>query len=71
MKPPAQKKGGAKNPLIFLKEVRQELKKVAWPTRKETLKLTAVVVFVSTVVAIFIGSLDFLFTNLSQLILKR
>jgi preprotein translocase subunit SecE len=71
MKPPISAPTGAKNPLIFLKEVRQELKKVVWPTKKETMKLTAVVIFVSVVVAIFIGILDFIFTNLSGLIIKR
>ena len=71
MKPPIPAPSGGAKPLIFLKEVRQELKKVVWPTKKETMKLTGVVIFVSAVVAIFIGTLDFIFTNLSSLILKR
>jgi preprotein translocase subunit SecE len=45
----------------FLKEVRQELKKVSWPTRQETIKYTLIVVGVSVAVAVFLGGLDFLF----------
>jgi len=45
----------------FLKEVRQELKKVSWPSRQETIKYTLIVVGVSVAVAIFLGGLDFLF----------
>jgi preprotein translocase subunit SecE len=43
----------------FLKEVRQELKKVTWPTRQETVKYTIIVVAVSLAVAAFLGSVDF------------
>lgn len=46
----------------FLKEVRVELKKVNWPTRKQTVKYTLIVIGVSFAVAIFLGGLDFLFT---------
>jgi len=46
----------------FLKETKVELKKVNWPTRKETIKYTLIVVGVSFAVAIFLGGLDLLFT---------
>lgn len=62
--------GGAK-PLIFLKEVRTELSKVIWPTRNQAVKLTAIVIGVSIVVAIFIGALDFLFTKLMEIFVAR
>lgn len=62
--------GGAK-PLIFLKEVRTELSKVIWPTRNQAVKLTAIVMGVSIVVAIFIGALDFLFTKLMEIFVAR
>jgi len=55
----------------FLKEVRQELKKVSWPSRQETIKYTLIVVGVSAAVAIFLGGLDFLFVwVLNKFILK-
>jgi len=48
----------------FLKEVRLEMKKVNWPTGKETLKYTLIIVGVSLVVAVFLGGLDYLFSTL-------
>lgn len=48
----------------FLKEVRLEMKKVNWPTRKETTRYTLIVIGVSLVVAAFLGGLDFIFTTL-------
>jgi len=46
----------------LLKEVKVELKKVNWPTRKQTIKYTLIIIGVSFAVAIFLGGLDFLFT---------
>ncbi|MBZ9572211.1 preprotein translocase subunit SecE [Patescibacteria group bacterium] len=50
--------------ITFLKEVRLEMKKINWPTRRETIRNTLIVIGVSIVVAIFLGSLDFIFTRL-------
>jgi len=50
--------------LIFLKEVRMEIKKINWPTREQTIKYTLVVIGVSVTVAIFLGGLDFTFSSL-------
>jgi len=43
----------------FLEEARAELKKVTWPTRKQTFASTAVVLVVVIVVSIFLGLVDF------------
>lgn len=48
----------------FFKEVISEIKKVNWPTKKETIRYTLIVIGVSTVVAIFLGGLDFFFTTI-------
>jgi len=48
----------------FLKEVKEEMGKVNWPTKKEVLKNTLIVIGISVVLAAFLGGLDFLFTNL-------
>jgi len=48
----------------FLKEVRLEMKKVNWPTKKETARYTLIVVGLSIVVAAFLGGLDFVFQYL-------
>ena len=48
----------------FLKDVQLELKKVNWPTRKETLKYTLIVIGASVAVATILGGLDFIFSFL-------
>ncbi|HCM82453.1 TPA: preprotein translocase subunit SecE [Patescibacteria group bacterium] len=59
------------NPLQFIKEVQQELKKVTWPTRQETIKLTGVVIIISLIVAFFIGGLDAGVLKLTSTLYKR
>ena len=49
---------------IFFKEVKAEIKKVNWPTRKETIRYTLIVIGASIVVAIFLGGIDFIITAL-------
>jgi preprotein translocase subunit SecE len=43
----------------FLEEARAELKKVTWPTRKQTLASTSVVLIVVIVVSMYLGLVDF------------
>lgn len=57
-------------PVKFIKEVIAELKKVTWPTREETVKLTAVVIALSLIVAFFVGSLDALFVKIQTLVFR-
>ncbi|MFC1663340.1 preprotein translocase subunit SecE [Patescibacteria group bacterium] len=45
----------------YFKEARHELKKVAWPTRKEVVQSTIMVIVISLIVAAFLGTLDFIF----------
>jgi len=56
-----------RNPVEFLREVRVELKKVVWPTKKEVMRMTILIVIVSILTGAFVGGLDFLFTKLFQL----
>lgn len=58
-------------PIQFIKEVIAELKKVTWPTRQETMKLTAVVIALSIIVGLFIGGLDILLVKISTLVFKK
>lgn len=46
------------------REVRSEMKKVVWPTREETARLTAVVIAVSVVASLILGASDLIFTFL-------
>lgn len=43
----------------FLKEAKVELKKVTWPTPKQTLASTSVVIIVVLIVSLFLGIVDF------------
>lgn len=43
----------------FLREARIELKKVKWPTRKELLASTAMVIFLVLIAALYLGAIDF------------
>lgn len=52
------------NPLVFLRQVREELQKVTFPTQQEVVRLTVVVILVSVAVGLFIGGLDLLFTKI-------
>jgi len=55
----------------FLHEVRGELGKVTWPSRKEALRLTSLVVAVATAVGLFTGVVDYLFSNLTQTLVEK
>jgi len=50
----------------FLKEARAELGKVTWPTRKELMESTVLVIVSVIAVSIFIGAVDFVFNKLLQ-----
>jgi preprotein translocase subunit SecE len=50
--------------ITFLKEVHLEMKKVNWLTKKEAIRYTLIVIAVSVVVAVFLGTLDFIFSDL-------
>ncbi len=46
----------------YLSASRAELAKVAWPNRRQTVRLTFVVIIFSLILAVIIGALDYLFT---------
>jgi len=53
----------------FLKETMAELKKVTWPTSKQTLASTSVVIIVVIIVSLILGVVDFGLTRLLRLVL--
>ncbi len=57
------------NPVTFLKEVRQEVSKVTWPTRKETGISTAMVFVMVILAAAFFFVVDFFMAHGVRLIL--
>ena len=59
-----------KNPLQFIQEVKQEAFKVAWPTGKETLQGSLMVVAMAIIAALFFLLLDQILKFLLELLLK-
>ena len=59
-----------KNPLKFIQEVKQEAFKVTWPTGRETLQGTLMVVAMAIIAAIFFLLLDQVLKFFLELILK-
>ena len=55
----------------FLKETRNELAKVVWPSRMETLKYTVTVIVFSLVVAAVLGAFDLGLLKITEKILSR
>ena len=53
----------------FVRETRSELKKVVWPTREQTINLTAIVIAVSVAVGLIMGGIDIIFKTFFQLLL--
>ncbi len=47
------------------------MKKVTWPTKKETTNYTILVIAISIGVALFLGLLDYIFTTGFQLIINK
>jgi len=52
----------------FLKEVRAELKKVTWPTKRELVGSTIVTVVVTVIVSVFIGVVDWMISGATRFI---
>jgi preprotein translocase subunit SecE len=55
-----RKRTGARQ---FLREVRQELKKVDWPSRRELISYSTVVLVTITVLTTYVFGLDYVFTK--------
>ncbi len=54
----------------YIKESRDELKKVVWPSRKETVKYTLLVIGISFAMAVFLGALDFGLTIVLEQVIR-
>lgn len=52
--------------LDYIKETRGELVHVTWPTRKQAIVFTIVVVVLSLLTAFFLGFFDYLFSLILQ-----
>jgi preprotein translocase subunit SecE len=53
----------------FLSEAKAELKKVTWPSTRQTLASTSVVIIIVFIVAIYLGIIDYILAKVVKLIL--
>lgn len=56
-------------PLSFYHQVKEELKKVVWPTRQNTISTSIVVVVVVGLVTVYLGVVDAIVSRLAQLVI--
>ena len=61
--------GWVQKSIQFLREVRIELKKVTWPTRKQTIGSTVVVLVLVMLIALYLGLVDMGLTSLVRVVL--
>ena len=50
----------------YIQEVIQELKKVSWPSKEQTINKTVLVIVVSLAVALYIGGIDFILKQMMK-----
>ncbi|PIR47631.1 preprotein translocase subunit SecE [Candidatus Uhrbacteria bacterium CG10_big_fil_rev_8_21_14_0_10_50_16] len=53
----------------YVRDSIEESKKITWPTRKETMRYSALVIGITLLVAAFFGVLDYIFTLLLQVLI--
>ena len=54
----------------FLQETREELNKVIWPSREQTIRYTVLVVIVAVSVGLFLGGIDYILTQVTTFLLS-
>ena len=67
---PGKIKGTIDKGLQFLREVKVELKKVVWPSRKQTIGSTIVVLILTMIISVFLGLVDMGLSGLIRVVLK-
>jgi len=61
--------GVVQKSIQFLREVKIELKKVTWPSRKQTVGSTVVVIILVVIISLFLGLVDFSLSSLMRIVL--
>ncbi len=54
----------------FITEVTEELRKVTWPSRRDTIRLTSIVLLISLIIGAYIGIIDVLLAKALELVTK-
>lgn len=57
--------------ISFFKEVREELTKVVWPSREQTIRYTILVIIVAVTAGVLLGGLDYILTSISAFLIKN
>ena len=47
----------------YFRDTASELKQVSWPTQKQAMMYTGLVVAISIIVALFVGAFDYIFSQ--------
>ena len=68
--PSGKVKGVVDQSIQFLREVKVELKKVAWPSKKQTIGSTVVVLILVFIISAFLGIVDMGLSSLVRLVLQ-
>jgi preprotein translocase subunit SecE len=66
----AKEKNFIDKSIQFLREVKVELKKVTWPSRKQTMGSTVVVLVIVAIISLFLGVVDAGLSGLIQAVLQ-
>jgi preprotein translocase subunit SecE len=66
----AKEKNFIDKSLQFLREVKVELKKVTWPSRKQTMGSTVVVLVIVAIISVFLGLVDAGLSGLIRAVLQ-
>ena len=56
------------NPQFMVGDLIGELKKVTWPTRQNTTRLTLIVIIISLIIGLYIGIIDFLLAKILEIL---
>lgn len=54
----------------YIRQTRDELRKVVWPTREEATNLTVVVLAVTVTMSAFLGLVDYIFSQVIALLIR-
>lgn len=58
------------NPIQFLRQVKQEVKKVTWPSKKEVIHATIMVIIIVAIASVFFFFVDMIFAAIVRAIFK-
>ncbi len=57
------------SPAQFVRQVKQEVAKITWPTRAEAMQGTIIVIVMSVLVALFLFVVDMIFAGIIRMVL--